>query len=125
MTKADLKSGMIVEFRNGKQDMVMLNPDCKGREFIGLNESGGGYMPLCEYDEDLTKINGNTAWDIVKVYSVGEKISSIFSNEEYALRYKKLIWERKEKPVEMTIAEIEEKLGIKNLKIIKENNNAE
>ena len=56
----------------------------------------------------------------MKIYSLGSFICHILSEKKEALRKKKLIWELKEKPVEMTIAEIESKLGIKNLKIIKE-----
>ena len=117
MKKSDLKSGMIVEFRNGIQDIVMLNPECEGRELISLE---GGSLRLDDYNEDLTyRIASNANWDIVKIYSLGSSISHILLNKEKTLSNKKLIWERTE-PIEMTIAEIEAKLGIKNLKIIKE-----
>ena len=66
MKKSDLKSGMIVEFRNGMQDIVMLNPDCTGKELISLV---GGYLRLDNYNEDLTyMIASNVNWDIIKVY---------------------------------------------------------
>lgn len=118
MKKSDLKSGMIVEFRNGKQDIVMLNPDCTDKELISLD---GGYLRLDDYNEDLTcRIASNVNWDIMKIYSLGSKIVHILSNTKETLNNKKLILERVTPPTEMTISEIEKKLGIKNLKIIKE-----
>lgn len=119
MKKSDLRSGMIVEFRNGKMDLVMLNPDCVRRELISFD---GGFIGLDHYNEDLTYEGiDDEVWDIVKVYSLESSICHILSNTRETLKKKKLIWERPEVSTEMTIAEIEAKLGIKNLKIIKEN----
>ena len=118
MKKSDLKTGMIVELRNGKMYLVMLNPDCEDRELISLD---GGFMSLCDYEENLRWAKSfDDQWTVVKIYSLENSICFILSEKEEALKNKKLIWERKGIPVEMTIAEIEEKLGIKNLRIIKE-----
>ena len=118
MKKSDLKTGMVVETARGEKYLVMLNPDCEGRDLISFDR---GYMPLSKYENDLTYIN-EPEWDIVKVYTLGTSIYYILAtnaNHNRKLVYN-LIWERKENPVEMTIEEIEKKLGIKNLKIVKE-----
>jgi hypothetical protein len=111
---------MIVEFRNGEMSIVMLNPDCEDRELIGIDR--GKYISLDEYEEDLAlKGIATREWDIMKIYSMGSSICHILSDKEKALSKKLPIWVRTESPTEMTISEIEAKLGIKNLKIIKEN----
>lgn len=116
MKKSDLKTGMVVEMRNREKYLVMLNPDCEDRDLISFS---GGFMPLCEFGDDLAANDGDTEWDIVKVYRTGANVCYIVSNTGIAMKHAQLLWERTEKTVEMTIAEIEEKLGVKNLKIIK------
>lgn len=116
MKKSDLKTGMVVETRNNEHFLVMLNPDCEDRNLINFT---GGFMPLCEYDDDLTATDGDTEWDIVKVYQLGTSIYYIIDNAAMAMSGSKVLWERPAETVEMTIAEIEEKLGVKNLKIVK------
>ncbi len=117
MKKADLKTGMIVEVKNGNRYLVMLNQDYQNQELVNLKT---GMIHLSFYDEDLTVKNyGISEWDIEKVYTMGSNIDMLFSRNKED--YFKLIWERESHPVEMTIAEIEEKLGVKNLKIVKEN----
>ena len=115
MKKSDLKTGMVVETAAGEKYLVMLNPDCKGRDLISFE---GGWMDLDSYDKNLKVICGKTRFDINKVYTLGMSIASLFLQHDIP-KYD-LIWERKENPVEMTIEEIEKKLGIKNLKIVKE-----
>lgn len=116
MKKSDLKTGMVVETRNNEHYLVMLNPDCEDRDLIHFK---GGFMPLCDYDDDLTIRDGDTEWDIVKVYQLCESICLIINNAATAMCGSKVLWERPAETVEMTIAEIEEKLGVKNLKIVK------
>ena len=73
-------------------------------------------MPLSKYSDDL-KVDDTPELDIVAVYaplvpaSLRRKILSDKQDWECA-------WRREEPPVEMTVAEIEEQLGIKNLKIM-------
>lgn len=116
MKKSDLKTGMVVEVRNGEKYLVMLNPDCVDRDLISFS---GGFMELSTYDDNLTDSSGDDDWDIVKVYRIGANICWILSNKDSAMQGAELIWERTEEPVEMTIAEIEKRLGVKNLKIVK------
>ena len=117
MKKSDLKTGMIVECNNGDRFIVLLDADDAEHNLIAIDKVG--WMPLNYYDKDLKHCRNNE-WSIKKVYSVGIHIAYILGDKERAAKYAKVIWEREEKPVEMTVAEIAEKLGIKNLKIVKE-----
>ena len=120
MKKSDLKTGMIVETNHGKKFLVMLNPDCEERELIDFE---GGWLPLNQYNENLESIYnlfGKNKWNIDKVYSADIYIHYLLENTDEMMKNLKLLWERGEKPIEMTVAEIEQKLGVKNLKIVKE-----
>ena len=121
MKKSDLRSGMIVEIRDGTNYLVMLNPSCEGWELISIDS--GDLVSLSSFNEDLTCKGTIREIDIVKVYKLGLFICDIITNTSVAMKHKKLIWERDEAQTEMTIAEIEAKLGVKNLKIIKEKEN--
>ena len=123
MTKADLKDWMIVEVAVGSILLV--------DKTHGYLINNNGHMPLSDYTDDLKdltpSLTGRRDYSIVKVYE--PRRGSEFLLKAYldgtAPTFRKieedlnLIWERPE-PVEMTVAEIEEKLGIKNLKIVKE-----
>lgn len=112
MKKSDLKTGMVVETRNGEKYLVMLNPDCEDMELINFN---GGYMPLYYYNNELIPAKLFTRdFDVVKVYSVGWTIRDLLSDKE-CMEFK-LIWKREEQK-EMTIEEIEAELGYK-IKIV-------
>lgn len=116
MKKSDLKTGMIVETRNGEKYLVMLNPDCKDMELINFK---GGYMSLHYYNNELIFTEQSThGFDIVKVYSVGWTIRDLLSDKE-CMEFK-LIWKREERK-EMTIEEIEAELGYK-IKIVGDKN---
>lgn len=119
MNKSDLKTGMVVEVKNGEKYLVMLNAENKSMSLINFN---GGFMSLDDYDESLNCVNGDDVdeWSVIKVYSLEKNISVIFSCTNRVIKNAKVLWERREEPVEMTVAEIEKKLGIKNLKIVKE-----
>lgn len=106
-TKADLKSGDIITFRNNQIGLV----------FTELN--GAVFNGLCS-QLDLSTINYHLCnvydsnWDIVKVQRP-ERIGQILTKywDEAPV-----IWEREE-TVEMTLAEVCKALG-KNVKIVKE-----
>jgi hypothetical protein len=117
MLKKDLKTGMVVELRNGDKYLVMLNPETEGRELISFES---GWMPLSKWFDNLIFYNSDNDWDIVKVYSFGDYICRLFDDNYDTESLLMLIWERNEESIEMTIPEIEKKLGIKNLKIVKE-----
>ena len=60
MKKSDLKHGNVVELRNGNK--YLFDDD----DFINL--IGDGYLPLDNYHEDFTDIDGEVEFDIMKVY---------------------------------------------------------
>lgn len=112
-TKADLKDGMVVEYRKGKRRLVF------NGTFTGMD----GYLELSNYTDDLTynydSYEDPRSFDIVKVYELEfiGKIPDMFSNHNL-----KLIWERpKEEYKEMTVEEIEKALGCK-IKVVGEKN---
>lgn len=118
MKKSDLENGAIVEIRNGDKYILLFNC-CKYGDkddlFISLNN--GGHLNFSNYNENLKNCIDKD-YDIMKVcqcYYVGDNIRShiLKQNED------DWTWIREEETV-MTISEIEEKLGISNLKIKKE-----
>jgi len=125
MKKSELKTGMYVQTRAGLMYMVM-----KGVSYpeptsdpCDVLVSKDGWMKLSSFFEDMTLNDGDGVLgdklDIVAVYSpLGA--ASLWRKDIANIRSWKCIWKREEPSVEMTIAEIEKKLGIKNLKIIKE-----
>lgn len=125
MNKSDLKTGMMVVTRDGDKYMVMLNVEyaTEFKESLNVIVSEDGWMPLWRFSKDL-KLNANdtSELDIVAVYSP-KMTASLWKKNIKDDDYWECIWKREESPVEMTIAEIEKKLDIKNLKIIKEHEN--
>lgn len=117
MTKADLKTGMVVELRNGDKFLVMLNPDCEDRELISFY---GGFMKLNNYDDNLNDNEGDAEYDIIKVYTAETSICRLFESSNGKGLRLTLLWERSEVK-EMAIEEIEEQLGYK-IKIVGEKN---
>lgn len=94
-TKADLRDGMVVKYRNGDKRMVI------NEAMIGVE----GYSNKHNFREDLThKIYEEL--DIVSVYEVEEygKFANMLSDNNLIL-----IWERKE-PKKMTVEEMKQKL---------------
>ena len=110
--KASLQNGMLVQTKEKEEDdnLYLVLHD----KIVQLHNN----LSLSSYNGDLT-LSGrtNSIFDIVRVYS-GKDICFLSKLEEGA-KEENLLWER-EIPTEMTIAEIEEKLGVKNLKIVKE-----
>lgn len=91
MKKSDLKTGMVVELRNGKKGMVLL--DTKDGDII----SGEYYGRLLSYfREDLTS-DISIDYDIIKIYQP-EAISYYlyYYNNHIHFSNRNCIWERKE-----------------------------
>ena len=78
MKKSDLNIGNVVELRNGFKFLFLGN----NKELIEL--TGIGCTAIDYYHENLTRINQDENYDIMKVY------------KDYTLT--DLLWERKEKP---------------------------
>ena len=114
-TKANLKDGMVVKVRSGIFYMYF--------QKWGKLVRTDGHLNIKDYNEDLTLKNtvfgedgAERVFDIVQVYELNDIYSFKFSEGSCNMN---LIWERPEEVV-MTISEIEKKLGITNLKIVKE-----
>ena len=101
MNKDDLKAGMMVEYRNGDKRMVMS---------YGLVDKVGIVMiELSFYTKDLLDVDGYVEHDIMKIYDYST------DGFDFECTYRKLLWERNEKPkltkAERTILEnIDKKL---------------
>lgn len=113
MTLNDLKTGMIITWRNGRKatvlrDTVGFTNMFNGRNFL-VTCSGDEWVKLANYNNDFTNRFLNTH-DIVKV--------EVPNHPLYCFDYErkdfnsKVIWEEKT-AVKMTVAEIEKKLGYK------------
>lgn len=97
-TKADLKDGMVVEYRRVALGRRLVVKDM----LLGID----GSYTLKNYNDDLTNIEVDPELSIIRVYKI-----------KYAKRFKhildddnlELIWERKE-PKKMTIEEMRKKL---------------
>ncbi len=102
MKKQDLKSGMLVQFRDG--NVFMLINDAL--------VSDGGWMSLGNIDKDLNYICHDDEWDIMKVSKVlnGHYLIPTHWNEKTL--NKNLLWEREETK-KMTVSEIQKELGYK------------
>lgn len=97
-TKADLKDGMVVEYRSKSYGRRLVIGDM----LIGAE----GSHQLIYYNEDLIDATGDKDFDIMRIYKIqhGSRFNEIllYSNLE-------LIWERKERK-KMTIEEMRQKL---------------
>nr|DAZ26669.1 MAG TPA: hypothetical protein [Caudoviricetes sp.] len=118
MKKSDLENGAIVELRNGDKFILLFNCCTFGnKEDIFISLDDGRYLYFSNYNENLNDCS-DKKFDIMKVCQhnyVGNNIRS------HVLKQGEddWTWVREEETV-MAISEIEEKLGISNLKIKKE-----
>lgn len=93
MKLSDIRTGHVVEFRNGERMVAMLD-NIKGQDTF-VNEIG--FMRLMSYDEDMLlsehdhRSHGDEDYDIVKVFR-GEWIKDMFNPS--TLSNKELIWDR-------------------------------
>lgn len=116
MKKSDLRNGSIVEIRNGDKYMFISDAKNKYAKNSLISLKDGGYLDLDHYNDDL-KDRYNNNYDIVKICQ-NDYVGNNF-RDHVIKNTDNWTWERQEEVV-MTISEIEEKLGISNLKIKKE-----
>ena len=84
LTKAELRSGMVLEFEDGKLGMVLL------KTFNGDVVSGETWFPLDDLHEDFTRTGGAK---VTKIYLPDENRGYLYSG----LHNKHLvIWQREE-----------------------------
>lgn len=96
-TKADLKSGMVVENAQKRKALVI-------NDILIFNTS---FDPLKNYKEDLTS-RTVPELDIIKVYKQSDFWGAGLSG---GIQYEELLWKREE-PLEVTMQEIADKFGV-------------
>ena len=107
-TANDIKAGYLGVLKNGEKAIAM--PYDNGLTFVNVEEvTDRGAVIECT---DAFNLRTCDDYRLVALYGY-PKNYDWFSTEN-----RSLLWERK--PIEMTIAETEAKLGIEKLKIIKE-----
>ena len=114
--KSMMKVGFVVQTRNGNWYLCVPSNHLTRTQGEWVLAREYGHMSASSYDKDL--ICDDHDYDVMKVFdplSVNKLSPEYLANDNDT----ELLWERKEPPVEMTIAEIEEKLGIRNLHIVK------
>ena len=127
-TLSDIKTGMLVKTGDGVLRI------CIGNTLISAKEGG---LPLSLYNEDLSVKNNSNEHrhKIIKLYEEPQKTKgdwfgagmTFWLEDEHFLKHTNVLWEYKELEVEpepeveeLTISEIETRLGISNLKIVGE-----
>ena len=109
-TKADLKSGDIITFREGSYGMYIDTFDA-----VMFLENDGSYLPLTDIINITFKDKyGESQWDIIKIQRP-EKTNGIVP---YHWLEGKVMWEEKPPIEEMTLEEVCKALG-KEIKIVK------
>ena len=126
MKKSDLKTGMIVETRNGREYVVFINTcqpsfcsdrycDKNGNIALIINRENNLWTSLYNYNEELYRDNGDKSTDIMKVYVPSHPYS--FMDITYEKEDRELIWEREVPIKEMTMKDLEKHFGCK-IKIV-------
>jgi hypothetical protein len=91
MTKADLKTGMLVETKKGEFGIILLGT--REGDVIASDGNDGkrhwGY--ITNYYDDLSHINSSDD-DIVRIYDYCVNMDGV----KFSIRNRKLLWERKE-----------------------------
>jgi hypothetical protein len=99
--KSDLKTGMIVEMRDGSKFTVMLDTVAIDKDVLIGVENDYDWERLSNYTDDLINTNcSHGDCDIVKVYQPSHCYSFVASNKlnaNYRVNDNELIWERKER----------------------------
>lgn len=113
MTLNDLKTGMIVTCRNGREYTVIRDrvPDAltKSDLFIRNTESGVSHNRFDEYNENLTA-KRTSEFDIVKIERCNHPYA--FIDLSRGKHHRVTVW-KEESRKKLTVAEIENLLGYK------------
>lgn len=115
MKKSDLKSGMVVEYRDGRRRLVIWMEEMKKLVFVGED----GWQGDESYNDDLT-VQNYQELDIVKVY---QAVQGYNFNKMLNVGQDELIWSREDDSKEITAEEafriLEKHYGCR-VKIMKE-----
>lgn len=119
MTKADLRSGMIITCRNGNRYMVLTNatPTYGESALFAISSGNYNWIDLGSYNGDLTY--SDSEWDIVRIEKFDKQcyINRFFHGSDVKKTH--IIWTRPEKKKKYTYSELKEILG-EEFEIIKE-----
>lgn len=88
-TLDDLKVGYLVELRDGKLRMVMESTNGK----VLIDEYNGFYLKLEGYSDNFKDEDGDSQYDIIKVYGFDE---FAYKTLDFNTEDRELLWERKE-----------------------------
>lgn len=112
----DIKSGYVVKLRNGKLLMCMRYEQ---KNFLKafVAKSGVPFVDVAKHYDGLKSIVHKNK-DIIEVYGLS---SNPFTCMDISTDYRPLLYQE-EKPMKMTISEIEEKLGYK-IEVVSEGKN--
>ena len=88
-TLDDLKAGYLVELRDGKLRMVMESTEGK----VLIEEYNGFYLELKDYSDNFKDKDGDSRYDIMKVYGFAQYNSRTL---DFTTEDRELLWERKE-----------------------------
>ena len=110
MTKADLKTGMVITCRNAQEFLIMNQVTTQygvNHPLIGVGINTSGYINVDVYWNDDLSYCDDKQWDIVKVGTVHfpEEIKVLLSGKKH-----NTIWTRPEKK-KYTYAQLKEILG--------------
>ena len=108
MKKEDLKTGMLVQYRNGNVAIVINDVLVRDERWICIDS----------FNEELIYDNGSGI-DIVKVSKVLRESCLMPKYWTSRILNENLLWERKDDVNELTIEEIEKLTGLNNIKIVK------
>ena len=126
-TKKDLRSGYVVEFKNGIRRLVtrtgmftqiLVNPESGDWNYlqsgwnVDLTAQDDRYRKMCDSECDLPKFYPER-FDIVKVWGLiksTDKYSKVFTTN---IEGRDLLWEREPEAKKLTVDEISKLLGYK------------
>lgn len=102
MTKDQLKSGMILERRDGKRFLLFrdiyresaLDAALGGIDRAVSMDGNRRFIRLCDYSDNLCFLNSKREYDIVKVWNP-EHIEDVFVDKQTIIA--KVLWERPKK----------------------------
>ena len=114
-TAEDIKAGYLGVFEDGTVAIAINvgNNSYKYMEFVAQEQIKDGRNAYISCAGALSDDETRTGFKLVALYGYATNYTW-FSTDN-----RPLLWQREKPATEMTIAEIEEKLGVKNLKIVK------
>jgi len=117
MKKSELKTGMSIMMRSGEVCRVIKDVDTVkygNQDFILCDLGIKGFEISSKYNNNM-KHKTDKIYDIVEVFKKEDDGDILFDEIN-----KPSIWKEPVRQINMTVAEIEAKLDIKNLHIVKE-----